>query len=349
MSQAGLATAPNSNNSPVYPNNFPVTPFVVGPIGQAGYQTIQSGVNAANAAGGGIVVVQPGTYTENLTLYSGTHIMGLQFADAGGGVNIVGTHIPPTSGGFSIQYVSLSSATYIFNSTSAGSAHLVLANVLVTITNGYTFNLPNWTGKLESFDVNAAVGTNDGYINNTGGSTIAIFECSVGSGTVNTMIVSGFVLTDAVAIYCPVNFITGSSINCYYTTFGNQVTASNNSAGSFLFCVFGPTITAAFTMSSSGDVSLTSSTINSSNNPSVTGTGVGTLSYQDLTFIQNASFAGTLTLLGYAIIPTVNTTQSSGTLSMKSASVNNGSNTGFLECVINGTLSYIPYFHVISP
>src|SRR5438445_1056867 len=82
------------------PSGFPVTPYVVGPVGQAGYQTIQTAINAAFAAGSGIVVVQPGTYTENLTLRDGIHIMGLTFADAGGGVIINGTHTPPTTGGF---------------------------------------------------------------------------------------------------------------------------------------------------------------------------------------------------------------------------------------------------------
>ena len=38
---------------------FPMTPFVVGPVGKGEFQTIQAGLDAANAAGGGIVGVQP--------------------------------------------------------------------------------------------------------------------------------------------------------------------------------------------------------------------------------------------------------------------------------------------------
>jgi hypothetical protein len=277
-------------------NLFPVTPFVVGPVGQAGYQTIQSAVNAANTAGGGIVVVQPGTYNENLTLFNAIHIMGLQFADAGGGVNINGTHIPPVSGGFAIQYVALNSPTAIFSSTAAGSAHLVLANAIVTITSGFTFNLPNWTGKLESFDVNAAVGTNDGYVNNVGGSQIAIFDSSVGSGSSNPLVCTGFFITNGTAIYCPINFQTGSSINCVYTTFGQSVFALNNSTGFFIFCDFAPATGQALGMSSTGSISLVDCVINSSNNPSITGSGAGTLTLGNITFQNNALVSGSLTL-----------------------------------------------------
>ena len=50
--------------------SYPITPYVVGPSGKAGYQTIQSALDAANSNGGGVVYVQSGTYTENLSLYS---------------------------------------------------------------------------------------------------------------------------------------------------------------------------------------------------------------------------------------------------------------------------------------
>jgi hypothetical protein len=40
-------------------SGYPITPYVVGPTGQAGYTTIQDGLDAANSAGGGIVGVQP--------------------------------------------------------------------------------------------------------------------------------------------------------------------------------------------------------------------------------------------------------------------------------------------------
>jgi len=77
-------------------NAYPITPYVVGPVGAAGYQTIQAGLDAAHAAGGGIVYVQPGTYTENLTLYSDTEVVGTpgnsDFATTGNCTIISGVH-----------------------------------------------------------------------------------------------------------------------------------------------------------------------------------------------------------------------------------------------------------------
>lgn len=275
---------------------YPTTPYVVGLSGDAGYQTIQSAVNAAEAAGGGIVVVQPGTYTENLTLFSNVHIMGLQFADAGGGVNIVGTHTPPNSGGFAFQYVQLQGTSAIFSSSVAGSAHLIIGNAAVSVTNGFTFNLPNWTGKLESYDVNAAIGTADGYINNTGGSTIAIFSCSIGSGTSNVMTVSGQYFVDSISIYCPVNFVTGSVLFSDFSTYNQGVTFSNNSTGYERNGTFVGGSNAGITMSSSAAIEVSQAVISSSHNPAIAGSGAGVLSLGGNVFTNNALVSNTLTV-----------------------------------------------------
>lgn len=296
MSQAGIA---NIGNIPPPPSSdLHVSPFIVSSAGitnGASYTTIQSACDAANSAGGGIVVIQPGDYAENLTCYDKVHIICLQFSDAGGGVNLTGVHTPPTSGGFVCRNIRLISATHIFSSNAAGSAHLVLGDCEVIVTNGYTFNLPNWTGKLESFDVNAAVGTNDGYVNNTGGSVVAIFDCSVGSGTVNTMTVSGNLFTNGTSIYCPINFVTGCVLAVDYTTF-SQTTISNNTTGHLRNCSFTGGASAAITMSSSGAIELSHAIVSSSNNPAIAGAGSGILTYSDITFLSNASLAGTLTL-----------------------------------------------------
>lgn len=270
---------------------WPDTPYVVGPVGSAGYQTIQSAVNAANSAGGGMVIVQPGTYTENLTLYDKVNITGLTFADTGGGVTIVGVHTPPTSGGFAFDYVALNSATHIFNSNAAGSAHLVIGNSIITVTNGYTFNLPNWTGKLETYDVNDRPSTNDGYVNNTGGSEIAIFSCAIGSGTVNPMIVSGVVSIFTCAVGCPINFVTGSNAFLEYNVHTKNISFLNNSTGE----IIGSEINSQITMSSSAGWLISQCTINTSSSPAIDGSGSGTLTLGDLTFVNNSTIAGTLT------------------------------------------------------
>src|SRR5580693_3024817 len=78
------------------------TPYVVGT--NAAYSTIQSALNASNAAGGGIVYIKPGTYTENLTLYGNSALVGTpgnsDAGTSGNTVNIIGKHIPPNTGSF---------------------------------------------------------------------------------------------------------------------------------------------------------------------------------------------------------------------------------------------------------
>ena len=60
-------------------SGYPITPYIVGPIGQAGYQTIQSAINAveSSSSGVGVVGIIPGTYTENLTITGNVSLFAL--------------------------------------------------------------------------------------------------------------------------------------------------------------------------------------------------------------------------------------------------------------------------------
>ena len=50
-----------------------------------------------------------------------------------------------------------------------------------------------------------------------------------------------------------------------------------------------------------------------------------------------------------AITNVINTTQGAGTLTIKSASANAGTNTGFIKIYVGGVVNYIPYFATIAP
>ena len=292
MTIIGTPSTHSLNFSPG-PNLWPVTPFVVGPVGQAGYQTIQSAINAANAAGLGVVVIQPGNYTENLILYNGINIMGLNFADAGGGVNIIGTHIPPTSGGFVFRNVSLTGTAAILSSVASGTAHLVISDAFISVTNGYTFDLPNWTGKLEIYDVNGFGGINDGFVNNTAGSTISAFSCSIGVGSLNPMIISGPMFTDSTDIYCPVNFISGAVLSDVRASFNGTVTCSGNSTGSFTISNFSTGSSIALTITSSQKITLNNVSIDSTATDVITGTG--TVKLCSVIYVNSTGISGTIT------------------------------------------------------
>lgn len=276
---------------------YPITPYVVGPVGQAGYQTIQAGLNAANAAGGGMVWVQPGTYTENLTLYDKTQVIGaVGFSDYGNTVEINGLHTPPTSGAFTFRNVYLTSATHVLSSASAGTATLIVADCAVGVINGYLFNIPNWTGNILLWDVNSSFGTNDGCVNNTAGAFLLFFQSGLGTGNTHAMIVSGIAVIGGCQAACPFHAVTGADLLVDGSQFVNPVTLSNNTIGYFDTCNFQTGSAAAITMSSSGAIQLSNSSISSSNNPAIAGAGAGVLTISDVDFLGNFSISGSLTL-----------------------------------------------------
>lgn len=278
-----------------------ISPFIVSAslTNGASYTTIQAALDAANTAGGGVTYVQPGTYTENLNLYTTSQIVGaVSNSDVAGNASIVtiaGIHTPPTTGSVSISNVYLSNATDIFNSAAAGSATLILENVNINCTNGYTFNLPNWTGALAKFNVQDDSTTN-GVVNNTGGAVVYIQSSNSGAGTAKTMTVSGPTVLKRSDLVCPLNCVTGATIQSDFGIHEATVTMSNNSAGSFNNVRFSTGTTPALTQSSSGVIQLYHSIIDSTNVPAISGAGAGIITYSDVIFVNNATFAGTLTL-----------------------------------------------------
>jgi pectin methylesterase-like acyl-CoA thioesterase len=279
--------------------NF-LSQYVVGPSPDAKYQTIQSAITAAAAAGGNaIVYVKPGTYTENLTLSAGIDIVGTSAcALTNPQVTVIGVHTPPATGNVGFYGLTLESATHIFSSVAAGSGTLVLYSCSLNCTNGYTYNLPNWVGTLGVNNCNNA-GTNDGGVNNTGGATVQIVTTGLGNGTGNTMTISGPVLISGVEnVGCPVNFVTGTNAEISDSTFNGTVTFSNNSTALINGCIFDTGSSAAITMSSSAAVKLSDSTVNTSASTAISGSGAGLLTLGSVTFLNNSTVSRSLNVAG---------------------------------------------------
>lgn len=278
---------------------YPITPFVVGPLGQAGYQTVQAGLDAANAAGGGTVYVQPGTFTENLTLYDQVDLWGAVGIADTGVCTITGVHTPPTSGAFTIRNIFLISATDIFNSAAAGTTTIILIDDAIDVTNGYTFNLVNWTGGLAAFDIGEIQSVSDGWINNTGGASVFMTNVTIGAGTGQTMVTSGSIELYNCVVGCPVDFRTGSTgLIAGGTYFEEMVTFSNDSAFTISNSTFAPNTGSGIVYNSSANTSITSSAVNSSTNPAIDGTGAGTLTLTSIGFVNDNNIAAALTIAG---------------------------------------------------
>lgn len=270
-----------------------ITPYVVGPIGQYAYQTIQSAINAANADGGGLVFVTPGTYTENLTFFDNIYL----FGSSEQATFIVGTHTPPSSGNLNINRVTFQSVTDIFFSNAVGTTSIIMEDTSVEVTNGYTFNLPNFNASASVAVFNIGnFGTNDGFFFNTGGCQFYAFAAGIGNGAANAMTISGISqFANQIAVGCPVNYVTGASFSTFGCEFLNTVTFSNNSTGSSYGDSYLTGSNPAIVMSSSGTVTVSNATIDSTNNPAIGGSGVGTFQYAGLVFVNNSTIDGTLT------------------------------------------------------
>lgn len=296
-------TSPNITaviNSAVI-QDFHISPYIVNPFGivnGASFTTIQSALDAANAAGGGAVYVQPGTYTENLTLFDNVSIIGAAASSlivGAGSIVIVGVHAPPATGFTSIANCYLQSATHIFSSVAAGSTIILLQNCNTLCTNGFTYNLPNWTGVLGKFN-NQDDSVDNGVVNNTGGALVFFESSNIGAGSGQTMVTSGTVHFNEVDIRCPWSAQTGTILDLDTVTFSSTLTLANNSTGTIRWGSFITGGSPAITMSSSAAIRLIGGIIDSSNNPAITGAGAGTFTYSDVSFLSNAAFAGTLTL-----------------------------------------------------
>ena len=283
----------NGPGSITLANQGMISPYIVGSNGN--YTTIQAAINAAHAAGTGTVYVYPGTYNENLTLYSGVDVCGAVALGDTGILVLNGTHTPPLAGSCTIRNFTLSSATNIFSSAAAGTATLIVIDCLVSVTNGYTFNLPNWTGTFIMFNVGQG-GTNNGEINNTAGATVFYTNVSAGKGTVNTCHISGTFVLYNVIMQCPVSFEDAASGNanggCWFFQTINVInTASIDIANSFI----ATGINAAINTTSAAATSVTLSNVTIESSAANVITGTGSVQYSSVSYTDGTSTAGTIT------------------------------------------------------
>jgi hypothetical protein len=267
-----------------------ISPYIVGPTGN--YQTIQAALDAANASGvANAVYVQSGTYTEDLTLYPSIDLVGSNINTC----VIVGVHTPPATGEFNIRNFTLNSNTSIFSSAVAGSAYLFIENCYGNVTNGYIFDVLNWTGDL-GIDNSEVLGTTNGVINNTGGSAVVLSAFGGGAGAA-TCTMSGNLILEICEINVPCTIQGAGTSTCREGVFfGGTLTIAGTATVTMDQANIASGATPAITMSSANAVTITNSTINSSNATPIGGAGAGTLTLGSVDFIQNSAIAGTVTL-----------------------------------------------------
>lgn len=289
-----------------------ISGFVVASGGA--YTTIQSALDAANSAGGGVVYVRPGTYVEDLILYDATQIVGAQGEADSQDIIIQGSHTPPSTGTFSFTDVKLVDAAAIVSSAVAGSAQLSFNRCVFDVTNGYILNCDNWTGEFR-FDDCGTESTDDGIINNSGAATVFTNNSLLGAGSGNTFTANGSLRFDLTQIACPYNFsCTGliefnlvfltaagtlGSSGIYLITFGSGIfgtlTVSDTATVLMDNCQFNTQASTSLIYNSTSAGSVSRSTFDSSNGTVIGGTG--SLLLNNLSFVDQSTIAGTITQL----------------------------------------------------
>lgn len=272
-------------------SGFPITQFVVGPSGEAGYQTIQSAITAASAAGGGDVYIQPGSYTESLTLAADVNLIGTD-PEA---ITITGVHTPPAgAGSVCFENINFVSATDVLSSAEASPCKIKFVNCSFDVTNGFVCDVNDWLGSITIIQC-TSIGTADGIINNAGGGAdIVIRDSDLGAGTSNVMATAGTCTFHSVSIVCPWTTASGTVFTCDNCQFFETITNGGDSNGVFSNGRFVTGANPIMTQSSSGTVEIYNCYIESTASPAFQGAGAGVIFIGTGTFGGNSSFAGTL-------------------------------------------------------
>jgi hypothetical protein len=272
-------------------NGYPVSPYVVGAVGEGGYATIQAALTAADASGSDhTVIVQPGTYNENLTMFDGINIQGSVYGD----VIITGAHTPPAAGTLVIQNCTLTSATDIFTSAVAGTTVITLEDCFINVTNGYVFDLVNWTGDLNMFECGDG-STNNGWINNTGGADVTMAASDAGNGTGNAYVLSGDARLRYSDIRCPGTFQGSGTVDTASCVFTGTITTAATVDVLLANGVIQTGANQALTHGSAGETSLGNMIINTSNVTAIGGAGAGNLNIENVIYEDVSVIAGTIT------------------------------------------------------
>ena len=363
MSQQGKLTSISTSAS------YPITPFVVGPSGQAGYQTIQSAINAANVAGGGTIYIQAGTYVENLILFDLVYLRGVAWTDSAS-VIISGQHTAPATGTVQFEGLFLSHATAIFNDNSSKNVTFNIINTLINVTNGTAFNVANFSGTMNLYDC-VFISSNDSIFNNSSGSmTFETFDCALGIGSSTGNIqVNGNALLDNSIMWTTYTMTNGTLFAGNGSTFHNTLIFNGNSTGGVYTSQILSGLAPAITMSSSGSFTVSECVINSTNNPAISGGGIGLLTLTGLSFINNSNISGALTTsyvpfisgeiragsdiggaTGFTSLTKTNsTTIGAGVGVIKMSSANNADNSAWIKIYIGTTAYWIPAWTTNSP
>lgn len=271
----------------------------------ANFTTIAAAIAAAQGSGiNSTIFIQPGTYTENLTLPAGINLCAFECDAFTPNVTIIGTITKTTAGSSSISGIRLQTNSAALLAVTGSAASIVnLNNCYLNCTNntGITFSSSDSGSRINLTNCDGNLGTTGiAYFTHTSSGTITIrYGSYLNTGSSTTA-----------------NTCSAGIIDIFYCRFSSPITTSSTSAATWQYVEFnlgGFNVTCAtlggsgvhimrdcrFASGSASAVSIGNTTIlefcdiSSSNTNAVT--GAGTLSGNTLSFSSSSSLVNTTT------------------------------------------------------
>jgi hypothetical protein len=200
---------PGTNTLTISSPDYHVSRYIVSAGGEAdgaNYTTIATAYAAALAAGAPqTVFVQPGTYTENLTLSPGINIAAFRGDGDTPNVTIVGKLTSTITGTVSISNIRLqTNGDYVLQSTGANAGVINLMGCYINATNANSINNANANCTINLYQCRGNCSTNTYFIASAG--AIKCFYCILEGN--NTTTNSTFANADLTLSYtyfaCPI-------------------------------------------------------------------------------------------------------------------------------------------------
>ena len=279
--------------------------YIVSPGGSAdgaNYKTINAAYAAAVTAGAPqTVFVQPGTYSENLTLVAGIDISAyscdssLQKEDITHNVTISGTVTASYSGSCSISGIAFqTNGSNAIVVSGSNTTELTLDNCFLNVLSGTGISMNSSGSSNLNFDYcwgNLAAGTN--YFSVVQGNIVTFGGqfANQGSSTVSSTLSGGSFQSTGTAFLNTLSLSGTATASLQYTFIGigntTAITLTGGSTTDATFCIFASGTASAFSIGAGCVANLKMCTVSSANTNAIT--GVGTLIYMGLAFPGSSS------------------------------------------------------------
>lgn len=262
----------------------------------ANFTSIASAIAAAQSTGvNSTVFIQPGTYTENLTLVPGVNLVAYEADAFTPNVTIVGTLTCTAAGRVSISGIRLqtnSAALLDVSGSNASSVNLYGCWIDCTNNTGITYSSSNSSSEINLYYCKGNLGTTGiAIFTSTSAGGISFIHCDFantgGSSTANTVSTSS-VTANYTVFSNPLSSSSTGSIISRYTMINcstqNALTLTVGGTGTHRhdYCKYQSGSAAAISVSASCTLTSSYLEINSTNTNPITGSG--TISYEALSF-----------------------------------------------------------------